>query len=392
MRTLSTRVPRKSLLFVLAVSAIGAGSVIAAGFPSENGALTYSGRLTDSAGNPRTTTESISVTLFSAVSGGQSLCAASQPAVDLSATQGRFQVPLPELCLDAIADTGDVWAEVKVGATTLPRQKLGAVPFAVSAREAQTADYAAEAGTADFATSATSATTATTAGHATTATSASTATTATTATTAGTANAVAPNAVTSAGLQPGSVDATKIAPGAVGPDQLSASVASAIAEVAGLSTRVDSFDSALDIEGGVMRLPNQPFVDWQFEVTLSTTAATIKGGTEIVDRAGEFDPATGIFTASKSGLYLLTGMVYTNNIDDQCGFALSFYKNGGVQVSGHVIMYQSLAAGLDNVAGTVSRIYQMNPGDTAYIIARSGGSCSVASVILVGNLQFAFLH
>jgi hypothetical protein len=173
MRTLPVRLPRKSMLFVLAASAIGAGSVIASGFPSENGALSYSGRLTDSAGNPRTTTESISVTLFSAVSGGQSLCAASQPAVDLSATQGRFHVPLPELCLDAITDTGDVWAEVKVGATTLPRQKLGAVPFAVSASEAQ---HAETADAADIATT------------------------------------VAPSGVSAAAIQDGAVNSAKLAP------------------------------------------------------------------------------------------------------------------------------------------------------------------------------------
>jgi hypothetical protein len=341
-----------------------AGSVIATEFPGENGAMVYSGRLTDSAGNPRTTTESIGVTLFSAEVGGQSLCAASLPAVDLGATQGRFSVPLPELCVDAIAEAGDAWAQVKVGSTTLPRQKLGAVPFAVVAREAQSADFATNAATASQAQSAQ---------------------------TAALATAVAANGVSSAALQAGVVDTTKLANGAVGMDQLDASVTG---ELDDLANRLDDLDSALSVNQGVLTLPNQPFVDWQFEVTLTSNYAKIGSGVEFVDRAGELDPTTGTFTASRSGIYLLSGMVVTNNIDDQCGFALAFKQNnayiGGF--GGNILMYQSLPAGLDNLGTTVSRMYLLNAGDTVHIEGRRSGDCSVASVMLAGTLQMAFLH
>ncbi len=43
---------------------------------------------------------------------------------------------------DVVSDHGDVWAEVTVASTTLPRQRLGATAFAVAARDAQRADSA----------------------------------------------------------------------------------------------------------------------------------------------------------------------------------------------------------------------------------------------------------
>ncbi len=133
-------IPNKLLgAAALGGACFAAGMGVAAEFPEEDGALVYSGVLTDDAGHPRATTESITVTLYDAASGGQSLCAASQAAVDLSDTQGRFALPLPGLCTNAIAEAGDAWAQIKVGTTTLPRQKLGTVPFALVARDAQTA-------------------------------------------------------------------------------------------------------------------------------------------------------------------------------------------------------------------------------------------------------------
>lgn len=124
------------------VLCFGAGTVVATGFPTENTALHYSGVLTDSTGAPLNTTATISVRLFDAALNGEVQCSATQSNVPLGETDGQFRIALPATCVEAIRDVGDLWAEVSVGATTLPRQKLGAVPFAVSASEAQHAETA----------------------------------------------------------------------------------------------------------------------------------------------------------------------------------------------------------------------------------------------------------
>lgn len=155
------------------VLCFGAGTVIATGFPTESTALHYSGVLTDSTGAPLSTTATISVRLFDAAANGDVQCSATQSNVPLGETDGRFRVPLPTACVDAIRDVGDLWAEVSVGATTLPRQKLGAVPFAVSASEAQ---HAVTADAADIATT------------------------------------VAPSGVSAAAIQDGAVSSAKLAP------------------------------------------------------------------------------------------------------------------------------------------------------------------------------------
>ncbi len=136
-------IPNKLLgALALGGACFAAGIGIAAEFPETDGALVYSGLITDDMGIPRDTSQAIVVTLYTAASGGSAICTATEPVVDLNETQGRFAVALPDICADAIADAGDAWAQVKVGNITLPRQKLGAVPFALVAREAQTASVA----------------------------------------------------------------------------------------------------------------------------------------------------------------------------------------------------------------------------------------------------------
>ena len=119
-----------------------AGQVAATEFPAPDSELSYSGLLTDSAGTPRASTDDILVQIFAAQTGGAALCGNTATNVDLAASLGRFRVPLQAACADAVRDNGNVWAQVKVGTTTLPRQKLGASPYAVSARNAQEADRA----------------------------------------------------------------------------------------------------------------------------------------------------------------------------------------------------------------------------------------------------------
>jgi hypothetical protein len=57
-------------------------------------------------------------------------------------TAGRFRIALDGSCTDAVAASPDLFVEVIVGATSLGRKKLGAVPYAVEARGAVTAQTA----------------------------------------------------------------------------------------------------------------------------------------------------------------------------------------------------------------------------------------------------------
>ncbi len=55
---------------------------------------------------------------------------------------------LPPACLDATRDAGDAYAQVTVDGTALPRQKLGATPYALVARDAQQAELFADSASA----------------------------------------------------------------------------------------------------------------------------------------------------------------------------------------------------------------------------------------------------
>ncbi len=129
----SFQISNRALAIALLTGAsFAAGAVIAAEFPSEGSELRYSGIITDSVGVPRATTETIQARLYDAATAGALLCAASE-SVDLGDTHGRFSVALPSTCAAALNNQGDAWAQVTVGTTTLARQKLGAVPFALVA-------------------------------------------------------------------------------------------------------------------------------------------------------------------------------------------------------------------------------------------------------------------
>ena len=101
--------------------------------------LTYSGLLDDDkTGKPLSGNKTITVSLYAAKSGGTALCASLATTVDLTKTHGRFGVTLPSKCQNVIHQNPDLWVEVKVDSTTLPRIKVGAIPYAVEA--AQVAD------------------------------------------------------------------------------------------------------------------------------------------------------------------------------------------------------------------------------------------------------------
>ncbi len=140
---------RNAILIVLLVSALVGSALIGlartvagqaalqAGAP---GIVSYQGYLQDGANQPFDGTTSISFAIYPTLTGGSALWQETQSNV--SVTDGFFSVLLgsvtpftaaafnqPERYLQATVDLG-------AGATTLPRQQLAAVPYALQAQEA----------------------------------------------------------------------------------------------------------------------------------------------------------------------------------------------------------------------------------------------------------------
>lgn len=129
----------------LAVSAVGVagykiGRARADGAPTMQ-PLYYSGVL-DDGGRPVEGARSITVRLFDAAMGGTAVCTTISPTAQVSG--GRFRVALDAACAGAVQANPDLWAEVIVDAVTFPRQKLGAVPYALEAARAAGASGALE--------------------------------------------------------------------------------------------------------------------------------------------------------------------------------------------------------------------------------------------------------
>lgn len=119
----------------------GISSANAAGIPTRD-VLTYSGVLEES-GVPVEGVRLIRVDLYDREMGGAPLCGAQSATA--SVQRGRFHMPLRG-CTDVVRAQRDVWAEVKVDEIPpLPRQKVGAVPYAVEAERATLATNALQA-------------------------------------------------------------------------------------------------------------------------------------------------------------------------------------------------------------------------------------------------------
>ena len=131
-------------LFAVAASAatLLAIRAHAAGIP-EKEALTYTGYLESPDGKPVTGTHSISVRFWETATASKALCAGE--AGDVELVSGRFQVPLPDDCANAVKANSDLLADVQVDGASLGRTKLGAVPYAIEAGHAATADLATDA-------------------------------------------------------------------------------------------------------------------------------------------------------------------------------------------------------------------------------------------------------
>jgi hypothetical protein len=133
-----------SLVTVTALATLLAVRARAAGIPDAD-VLTYTGYLEDADGRPLTDELSgISLEVWDAAEAGKRLCDTSVENVTPQA--GRFQLVLPAECVDAVKATPNVWIDVKVEGASLGRTKLGAVPYAVEAGHATSADEAQAAG------------------------------------------------------------------------------------------------------------------------------------------------------------------------------------------------------------------------------------------------------
>jgi hypothetical protein len=144
---------RRALLAVggVVVTAAGfwAARALAGGIPDGTGAMTYAGVLEDAEGRPRTGTGH--TIIFALWDQGQpgtgtSRCNVQSPSggYDLGTT-GRFSIALPEGCATAVKAYPNLWVELTVDNSVLPRTKLGVVPYAVEAGHAVNADSATNA-------------------------------------------------------------------------------------------------------------------------------------------------------------------------------------------------------------------------------------------------------
>jgi len=135
---------------IVAAAFVG-GRAWAGGIPAA-GALNYSGLLQDASGAPLSGTQYIEVKFWNdatASAAANLLCDTMTPtAIGLS--NGRFSITLPDKCTTQVGSNIGIWTEVFVGpkvdaVASLGRSKIGAVPFAVEANHAVSADSAASA-------------------------------------------------------------------------------------------------------------------------------------------------------------------------------------------------------------------------------------------------------
>jgi hypothetical protein len=110
----------------------------ASGIPTST-PLFYAGTLHES-GAPVTGQRAITLILWDSeteTASANNQCQTTSPTTEIS--NGRFRIALDASCTDAVSANPDLWIEVIVGATSLGRKKLGAVPYAIEARAATTA-------------------------------------------------------------------------------------------------------------------------------------------------------------------------------------------------------------------------------------------------------------
>jgi hypothetical protein len=123
-----------------------ASASLADGIPATD-PLSYSGVLLNSVGAPVTSTVSARLSLWddqTATLSASRKCETSVPALTPDSA-GRFRITLEAACLGVVKANPNLWVQVEIGTTALPRSKLGAVPYAVEADRATTAATATTA-------------------------------------------------------------------------------------------------------------------------------------------------------------------------------------------------------------------------------------------------------
>jgi formylglycine-generating enzyme required for sulfatase activity len=130
---------RWAALALGAVVLAGAATYWARGASADKapGPLYYAGVLKGADGTPLGDRHDIDVRMFDTETGGSPVCATSAPGT--AVTDGHFRVELGADCVAAAHAYADLWIEVVVDDTTLPRTRLGAVPWALVAETASSA-------------------------------------------------------------------------------------------------------------------------------------------------------------------------------------------------------------------------------------------------------------
>ncbi len=144
----------RSRAALIAVGAIAFGAVCveagmrlarADGAPTAN-ALYYAGSLEDG-GQLVNGTRDMTVRLWkSETSTMDADVVCSTISAGTAVSQGRFRIALGSACVTAVRANPNLWAELIVGSTPLPRRKIGAVPYALEADHAVSATTASAAG------------------------------------------------------------------------------------------------------------------------------------------------------------------------------------------------------------------------------------------------------
>jgi|GEM_PF-5089442 len=126
-----------SLLGVLSVVRAWAGRV-----PTAQ-ALVYAGTLEQPDGTPLTGEHAIQVSFWKQPDPPREDAPLCQfPSELMNVTNGRFSLTLPDNCADAVRGSSDIWVEVALDGVPFAPSKLGAVPYAIEAGHALTADRA----------------------------------------------------------------------------------------------------------------------------------------------------------------------------------------------------------------------------------------------------------
>lgn len=120
---------------------------LAEGAPATPGSLYYSGEVGNVNGTPFTAPSAhFQVRLFDRESATGEMMYCQVDAPSTAVTNGHFRIALDPpgytACRDAVRAHPAVWVEVQVESENLPRQQLGAVPYAIEADHAVDASHA----------------------------------------------------------------------------------------------------------------------------------------------------------------------------------------------------------------------------------------------------------